>query len=79
VIAFVLLFNSPCWFFIEQMIVNKVASSPSMENSYLSMALNMAYPLSIIVSGIIGAIAPTRIHRIRFFQHWLVLAIRPER
>jgi hypothetical protein len=44
-----------------------------------SLSLNMAYPISIIVSGIIGAIALTKVHRIRFFQHWLVLAIRPER
>ena len=74
-IAFVLLFNSLSWFFIGQMIVNNVASSPSMENSYLSMALNVAYPLSIIVSGIIGAIALTRVHRIRFFHLWLISGI----
>jgi MFS family permease len=74
VIAFVLLFNSLSWFFIGRVIVNKVANALG-EASIESLSLNMAYPVSIIVSGIIGAIALTKVHRIRFFQHWLVLGI----
>jgi MFS family permease len=74
VIAFVLLFNSLSWFFIGRMVVATVTGFFS-ETGIETLSLNVAYPISIIVSGIIGATSLTRVRRIRFFYLWLVSGI----
>jgi hypothetical protein len=56
------------------MVVATVAGFFS-ETGVETLSLSVAYPVSIIVSGIIGAASLTRVRRIRFFYLWLVSGI----
>ncbi len=73
VIAFALLFNSFSWFFIGQIMVDKVAFS--FKAGLESLSLGLAYPASLIVSGIVGAACLLKLRKISFFRIWLLFGI----
>ena len=73
IVAFALLFNSFSWFFLGQIMVDKVAFS--FETSLESLFLSLAYPVSLIVSGIVGTIYLTKFRKIDFFYIWLLLGV----
>lgn len=73
IVASILLLNSFSWFFIGQIMVDKM-TSPFGKTSLEGLSLSLAYPISIIASGIIGAIF-LKVRKIRFFYVWLLLGI----
>jgi len=67
VIAFALLFNTFSWYFIGYLIVNKLG--------FEGMLLKLAYPSSIIISGIVGSLLAKKVRKKRFLYAWLIIGI----
>jgi hypothetical protein len=63
-----LLFNSFSWYYFGQLIIAKLTSAP--ENN-LNLLLGIAFPLSIILSAIAGAIFLSKIWEPRVLYGWL--------
>ena len=70
IIALLLLFNSFSWYFLGLLMVNKLANVVA-ENSLTNLYLRSAFPLSIIVSALIGSIFWLRARKTSFFYIWL--------
>jgi len=69
-----LLFNSLSWYFLGLIVVEKIANAfggASLEN----MVLGLAYPISIIIAGLIGATFFTKMHTTKFFSIWVFSGI----
>jgi len=73
-LAFVLLFNSLSWYFLGQIMVDKIAN-PYNDTSIEYLILRLVYPISIIASGIIGVGFTTKVRKIRFFCIWLISGV----
>jgi len=74
IVALALLFNTFTWYFFGRTMVTKIGYAFS-ESSFEHLCLELTYPASIIVSGIIGSIFLTKINKIRFFYAWLLFGV----
>jgi MFS family permease len=74
IIAFALLFNTFTWYYLGQGMITQIASAFA-EGSLEHLLLMLAYPVSIIVSGIVGSIFLVRVTRSRLFYAWLLLGV----
>ncbi len=82
-VSFVLLYNSLSWYFLGATVVNNIAGNfvheitaagvVSYEQTFESMTVGLAYPISIIVAGLVGASINTRDRNTRFLRIWLLL------
>ncbi len=82
-VSFVLLYNSLSWYFLGVAVVSNiagsfmrqimVAGSVQYEQTFESMTVGLAYPVSIIVAGLVGASINTRNRNIKFLRLWLLL------
>jgi len=68
--AMALLFNSLSWYFLGLIVVDKIANV-FVDASFENMALGLAYPISIIIAGLIGATFFTKMHTTKFFSIWV--------
>ena len=71
-VSFVLLYNSLSWYFLGQIVVDKIAIDFG-EQTFESAVLGLAYPVSIIVAGLVGASIFARNRNSKFLQVWLLL------
>jgi MFS family permease len=74
IVAFALLFNTFSWYFLGRTMVNQL-SDPFSSSNFEYAILNVAYPASIIASGIIGAVILTKVNKARLFWAWILLGV----
>lgn len=71
-VALLLLYNSFSWYFIGQLIVTKLAKAISTDSS-ASLYLQAAFPISIIISALIGSVIWSKICGSKNLHVWLIL------
>lgn len=74
IVAFALLFNTFTWYFLGRTMVTKIGYA-FREGSLEQLCLGLAYPASIIASGVVGSIFLARVNKTRFFYAWLFLGV----
>lgn len=72
--AFAILLNTLSWYFIGYLMIGKIGSAFP-ESSIESLALNLVFPSSIIVSALAGSVFLAKIRRTRLFFAWVLLGI----
>jgi len=72
VIVLFLLFNSFSWYFIGQLIVTKLTNVIDYSN-IMNLSLEATFPLSIILSALIGSIFVSKLRKTRFLYIWFVV------
>jgi len=74
VTVFVLLFNTLLWYFIGRSTIAKIGYAFS-ATGFENLCLGLAYPSSIIVSGIVASVFLMKIRKLRFFSAWLLFGV----
>jgi hypothetical protein len=74
VVAFALLFNTFSWYTLGQSTINKI-SYALVEGSLEKLSIGLAYPFSIILSAVAGAVLFTRVCKASFTTGWILLGI----
>ncbi len=69
-VALLLLFNSFFWYFIGLLVVNELTNAVDMTSSAI-LSLRLAFPISIMLSALIGAALLSRVRKRRLFYFWL--------
>lgn len=71
IIVLFLLFNSFSWYFIGQLIVTKLTNVIDYSN-LMNLSLEATFPLSIILSALIGSIFLSKLRKTRFLYIWFL-------
>jgi MFS family permease len=72
--VFALLFNTLSWYFIGRLMIPKIGYAFG-DGSFENLSLQVAYPSSIIVAGIVGAMFLAKIRKKLFFYSWVLIGV----